>query len=61
MAPENAVKTVRTLYRIRTRVGSQPSHSAKPPQTPPIMRLFDKVKAMRFRTPELEGCREELF
>jgi hypothetical protein len=25
------------------------------------MRLFDKVKAMRSRTPELEGCREELF
>jgi len=60
MAPENAVKTVRTLYRIRTRVGSQPSHSAKPPQTPPIMRLEDKVRAIGVDSPVIKRCRVEL-
>jgi len=60
MAPEKAVKIVMRVYRIRTRVGSQPSHSARPPQTPPIILLEERVRAMGVDSPVIKRCRVEL-
>lgn len=41
IVPGNAAeKNEINTYKIRTAVGSQPNHSANPPQTPAIIRLL---------------------
>jgi hypothetical protein len=46
MPGKAALNTEIRTYRIRTISGDQPSHSAKPPQTPAIILLRDFVKAI---------------